>query len=163
MMEHSQPYKYSIWGLLLLNFSMVAFFFLSATPPPPGAAIGGKKAVDVLKMDEQQDESFLQLARQHIQPMDDLSNQQQKLLQPYFNRLIDQNKAHDSDSLLNQVLLLERKKIESVYQHFRDVKSILRPNQLGNFAAFIDHVAERILMEQNNQPPPPLEKNQHLL
>ena len=147
-MEHAQFYKYSTWGLLLLNLSMVGLFLLTANPPPQGAATGEQKAVDILRMDEQQDETFLQLVRQHIQLMDDFSNQEQKLLQPYFYSLIDQNIANNSDSLLNQVLLLERKKIESVYQHFQHIKSILRPNQLGNFAAFNDHVVVRILMEQ---------------
>ena len=109
-MEHAQFYKYSTWGLLLLNLSMVALFLLTANPPPQGAETGEKKAVDILRMDEQQDETFLQLVRQHIQLMDDFSNQEQKLLQPYFYSLIDQNIANNSDSLLNQVLLLERKK-----------------------------------------------------
>lgn len=151
-------YKYATWGLLVLNLSMVAFFFLTASPAQ-GVETGGKKAVDILKLDQQQHESFLLLVRQHIQLMDDFSNQQRKLLQPYFNSLIDLNKTNDFDSLLNQVQLLERKKIESVYQHFQDVKSILKPTQQENFAAFIDHAVKRILIEQNNQPPEPLKGN----
>lgn len=152
-MKQLQFYKYSAAGLLVLNLAMVAFFFLTA-PPHQGGRADGQRAVDILKLDRQQDESFMPLAREHMQLMDDFNDQQRSLLKPYFNSLVEQNDTYNSDSLLHQVQLIERKKIESTYQHFQDVKALLRPEQEARFAAFVDHALQRILLEQSNQGPP---------
>lgn len=152
-MKQLQFYKYATWILLFLNLSMIAFFFL--TPPPSHRGAEGRKgALDIMKLDEQQDELFLQLAQQHMQQMDDFDNQQRNLLKPYFNSLIDKSKTINSDVLLNQVQLLGRKKIESTYQHFQDVKSILRPDQHIDFEEFVEHTMEKILLEKKQKSPP---------
>lgn len=154
MMKQLQFYKYATWALLLLNLSMVAFFFLTAPPPPKGEEFDRKGPIDIVKMDEQQNESFLQLAEQHKKQMVDLNDDQRKLLKPYFNSLINPAIIINSDSLLNQVQLLEQRKIESTYQHFQEVKSMLRPEQQSDFKEFMNRALERILLEQNNPPPP---------
>ncbi len=154
-MKQLQFYKYATWGLLILNLSMVVFFFLTAPPRPKGSEIGRGKASEVLKLDTQQGVSFLQLAQAHMKQMDDFNNQQRDILQPYFKSLIKQNNSIDPESLLDQVQLMERRKIESVYQHFQDVKSILRPDQYEYFDGFIEHAIERILLDEKNNPPPP--------
>lgn len=156
-MKQLQFYKYATWGLLVLNLSMIAFFFLTAPPPRQGQEFGRKSAGDIMKMDEQQNESFLQLARQHMQQMDEFNKQQRNLLKPYFNNLIGTAKIINSDSLLHQVQLLEGKKIKSTYQHFQDVKTILKPEQYVDFEEFIEHALEIILLEQKKNPPPPKE------
>ena len=153
-MRQLQFYKYTTWALLILNLSMIAFFFLTAPPPPHSGETRRKKAVDILSLDKQQNESFIMLARQHMRLMDDFSNQQRVLLTPYFNSLIDQSKIINSDSLLTQIQLLEQKKIESTYQHLKDVKSILRTEQHIYFEEFIEHALERILLEQKKNPLP---------
>ena len=155
-MKQVQFYKYATWGLLGLNLSLIAFFFLTA-PPHHGKKFGKLRANDILKMDEQQNESFLEFAQLHMNQMDELNIHQQNLLKPYFNRLIDTDKMIGPDSILNQVQLLERRKIESTYQHFQDVKAILNPEQYVNFEKFIDHALERILLKQK-KPPLPIKK-----
>lgn len=155
MMKNLRFYIYATWGLLILNLTMVAFFFLTAPPPSQGTHKRGEKAVDILKLDKQQDESFILLATQHMQQMDDFNDEQRNLLKPYFNTLIDQSKSVDSDIILNQIQSLERKKIESTYQHFQEVKTILNPSQHLDYEYFIEHAIRKILIDQKKNPPPP--------
>ena len=152
-MKQLQFYKYAIGGLLVLNLSMIAFFVLTA-PPPKGPRESGKKAIDILKMDEEQNDFFLQSAQQHVRQMDDFAKQQRILLKLYFSSLIDSENPINSDSLLHQVQLLERKKIESTYQHFEDMKVMLKPEQQVHFEGFIEHALEFILLDKKKQLPP---------
>ena len=157
-MKQLQFYKVATWGLLVLNLSMVAFFFLTAPPPHHGRKLGGQKAGAIMKMNDQQNESFHLLAEEHMKKMEGFNNQQRNLLKPYFSSLIDSKAAINSDSLLNKVQLLERNKIESTYQHFQDVKSILKPEQHTYFEEFVEHAMGRILLGQKKNLPPPKRK-----
>lgn len=151
-MKPLQLYKTATWILLLINLSMVAFFFL-APPPPHQKGDARKKVHDMMKMDQQQNEAFLEFAQQHMQRMDDLNNQQRNLLRPYFRRLIDSTQNINSDTFFYQIQQLEREKIEATYQHFQEVKSILRPGQEASFGKFINFALDLILIGSNNEPP----------
>ncbi len=152
-------YKYATWGLLILNLLMIAFFFLTKPQPPhkKGGPDFAKKAIDILKLDEQQHRTFLQSAKLHNQQMEEINRQQQEVLKPYFNSLINPNNNINADTLLQQVQQLERNKIESTYQHFKEVKSILTENQKADFNEFMDHALKIILLEKEKKPHPPKE------
>ena len=153
-MKQLQFYKYTTWALLFLNISMILFFFLTRPKPFPPRDGGKRRAIDMLKMDEQQHDIFLEYVNQHIQLMDGFDNQQRNLLKPYFNTLVDSTKNTDSDNLLGQALQMERKKIESTYQHLQDIKSILRPEQQAAFEAWINSALEVILLDKKKPLPP---------
>ena len=153
-MKQLQFYKYATWGLLILNVSMIAFFFLTAPPRPSGGERAGKKAIDILRMDEDQNNSFLQYVQQHSNQVDNLDKQQLSLLKLYFKNLISSSNKVNSDSLLNKIQLFERQKIEFTYQHFLDVKSILKPDQQVHFEDFMEHAMD-IILKVHNKPPRP--------
>ena len=154
-MNQLQFYKYTTWGLLLLNIALVAFFFLAAPKPPKNKASSGQKVADILQLDKQQDESFLKLAQEHNQRMESFGKQQRDLLEPYFHSLIQQVDPLELENYLNQIQTLEREKVEYTYRHFQDVKAILNPEQHIHFEAFIEHAIGRILIEMKKKPPPP--------
>lgn len=158
MMKELQFYKIATVGLLLLNLSLIAFFFINRPPrqlPPPKE--GRERANEALKLDRKQHEVFLQYANQHMQTMRSLDNQQRDLLRPYFTALTDQQENNYTDSLLNQVLQIERNKIETTYEHFQTVRSILRPDQEPYFEDWVNSALKNVLME-NKGPLPPKEK-----
>ena len=127
---------------------MIAFFLLTKPKASPLNEDGRKKVIDILNLDERQHDDFLKNANEHGRRIRDLDDRQRSLLKPYFYSLVEPIESMDSDSMLSQLILLERSKIESTYNHFRDVKTILRPEQLENFKAFIDHALGRIQMKK---------------
>lgn len=154
-MKQFQFYKYGMWCLLVLNLSLVAFFFLTKPKHPAPPNNGKKRAASILKLDKQQQDIFSDYADQHIRQVKGIEHQQRDLLKSYFNTLIDATANIDSDSLIIQIIQLEQEKIETTYQHFQDVKTILKQEQQEYFEAFINHVLRIFSNERNNPPPSP--------
>ena len=154
-MSELKFFKYLAGGLLLLNLIMLGFFFLTKPGPPKHKRPVRERAVRFMKLDKGQHQAFLQFANEHMALMDGFSNEQRNLLRPYFISILDAAKTIDTDTLLAQIQSIERKKIESTYQHFLDVKSILRPDQYAGFEQFMTAALEFILLDQENNRPPP--------
>lgn len=152
-MRQLQFYKFTTWGLLALNLFLITFFFLTKPDHPPQRDARAR-AVDIMKLDRQQHEAFLEYARQHIQKMEGLEQQQRDLLQRYFHTLADSSQLRDTANLMTAVSQLERQKIESTYHHLQEVESLLRPEQRVGFEKFIDSALEIILLEKKNPLPP---------
>ena len=158
-MKQLKLYKLSTWILLILNLCIVGWVFLKKNSGPPrGPKDGKKQAIDILKLDQQQNDAFLRLASQHMNQMKDLDAQQRTLLYVYFKNVFDTDKVSNSDSLLNNVQHVEMQKIESTFQHFKDIKSLLSTDQHAHFEEFMEHALEMILSKRKKNPPPPKEK-----
>ncbi len=156
-MTQLKLYQYAAWGLLVLNLSMVAFFFLTK-PTPPDRADGQQfrnKAVNILQLDEQQEAAFSKLAMAHAEEMRRLMKSQQDLLKPYFDHLLTENDAVNPDSILLQYQQLEKEKLVVTYQHFEDIKGILKEEQKGNFPKFMEEAIRALLPKRGNGARPP--------
>jgi hypothetical protein len=160
-MKQLQFYKYATWFMVILNISMIAFFFLTRPPHQglPSGEGGGppfkNKAIDILKLDESQHAIFLKSVQAHRDLIQKTDKKQRDLLKPYFHQLIDPEQVVDVDSTLHKIQQLERNKIESTYQHFQEIKSILTPDQQADFEVFMKDALKMILMETEKKPPPP--------
>lgn len=154
-MKQLQFYKYAIWFLVLLNLSIIAFFFFTGKPPHHRGGFNGKKTIELLNLDREQHLQFTASAKTHQEEMVKLDEQQQQLLKPYFESIVDPTKVTNQDAILRQVEMLERKKIERTYQHLNEVKLMLRPDQQVNFKQFMNQILKRILRQtKKNQHPP---------
>jgi len=151
-MKQLQFYKYAAIGLLLLNIAMMTFFFLVKSKHAHGRGLE-KGAKAILQLDDTQNDAFLKLVKKHRQKMNAFNEDQKELLKPYFDSLVDSTGSQKE--VLDKVEKLERQKIESIYQHFQEIKSILRPEQLSNFEEFMNHAIKRILPGSGKKPPPP--------
>ncbi len=156
-MKILQFYKYATFSLLLLNLGLIAFLLLRPPGPPnhrlPGKAIKG--ANSVFEFDETQRKAFRKLVDEHIEKIDGFDRNQRDLLKPYFYQHLDTNKTINEDSLLNLVLESERQKIKVTYQHFDDIKGILKPEQKANFEEFMKGALSFILNNKRKRPHPP--------
>lgn len=147
-------YKYATVVLLLINFGLLAFFFLHPGPPR-GPKRKGKNAQELMKLDDEQHELFLQMAKAHQLKMKNLDGLHKNALDRYFNTLISDSLTSEKKNLLEQVQLLERQKVESTYQHLVEIKSILKSEQMADYEVFVDHALKIILLQQKKGPPPP--------
>lgn len=154
-MKQLQFYKYAIGTLLLLNLSMIAFFFITRPPAPHGGERPSPaKAIDLLGLDKGQYELFLASVDAHEGRIAAIREEQQQLLRPYFQSIIENNDSTDYQLVLAKAQNLEGRKMQSLHQHFQEVKTLLRPDQQGNFADFIDNITEKVLLKNNERPHP---------
>ena len=153
-MNQLQLYKYATGAMVLLNIAMVLFFFLTKPDPPrgDGARNFRSKAIEILQLDTNQRATFVQLAEQHNQQMEAISEQQRVRLKPYFGSLVDA--VSDTTALIQEVAQLEREKVEVTYQHFQEVRSILTEEQLPYFAQFVSQALDILLLDTKEPRPP---------
>ncbi len=132
-MKKETLYKVTISVLIVLNLLQVVARFMAHKPL--GDPI--KMPVKQLALDEVQEKKFRELVQAHRKKMVDFRTEQTPITEAYFNL--------PSDSLLNEVTAIEKKKIEATQQHFIDVKNMLHANQKGKFEVFKKRSIKRIL------------------
>lgn len=147
-MKKLQFYKYTTWGLLGMNLLMLVFFFLKGARHNDGL-----RAIDTLKLDKQQHAVFLVSAQRHEAKMEEIVDKQADLLHPYFNQLV--NQAEIDADLFSTYQTLEIEKIKATFQHFQEIKDILKPEQQADFELFMGRMLPKILPKpkKNNHPP----------
>ncbi|KAA3641623.1 MAG: hypothetical protein DWQ02_00200 [Bacteroidetes bacterium] len=161
MMKQLQLFKYATIGLLLLNIGVILFFFLTQPKPPgpmpgkPGNHAMDHRVVNLLNLNDEQVAVFRDLARAHSQEMRKINEAQRQALEPYFANLVHTDPEVSADEQLENILQLERRKIEVTYQHFEEVKAILEPSQLSHYDRFVDESLKMILGRGGKNPPPP--------
>jgi len=149
-MKSRQFFKYTTWAMLVLNLGLISLFFFRNLGPP-----NDLRAIDTLKLDDEQHKFFLVLAQKHEMIIEDIAAQQKNLLRPYFKQLVNQDLKIDNEELLMKMQLLESQKITSTYQHFLEIKNILKEDQVADFEGFMDRMLAHILVGNNKNPKPP--------
>lgn len=156
-MSQIKFYKYVIWSLVGLNMVILAFFLL--TKPRPRHRPSPKKfqseVIEIFRLNDQQVAVFRELADEHKQKMNEISEQQATLLLHYFENLADSSESVGKDRLLNQYQQSEKEKMEVTYRHFQDIKRLLSKDQLPYFKEFMAEFTERLLHRRKKIPPPP--------
>lgn len=146
-MKTLQFYKYTTWGLLALNLLILAFFI--ARPLP---FHGGMRAIDTLKLDDQQHTEFLVSAQKHERLIKEIQIEQKEILHTYFNQLVASSAQLDTTHSLTTYEALESQKIKVTYQHFKEIKNFLREEQYADFEQFMNRMLKRILPESKKNP-----------
>lgn len=148
-MPHLKFYKFIIAGLLLLNFVLLTFLFLGRPKHPRihqqnRSRAFFHKAPDLLDLDTEQQVAFRKLARAHHNKMNHYDSAQVALLPSYFEQLKETELEEYSDEVLDKISSIERKKVEFTYQHFENVRKLLRPEQLKNYDDFVNKATKKI-------------------
>lgn len=154
-------YNYIIIGLVSLNVIILAVFLF---PKPrlirqPSRGNFQTEVIKLFRFDRQQASNFKALTVEHKQKMEQINEQQRKLLLPFFGRLTNITASANKDSLLNRFEQLEREKIEVTYHHFEEIKQLLNKSQLIKFEEFMQNATEKILLGVKKKPSPPKDFN----
>lgn len=159
MKREQAYYRYATYFLLLLNLAVLGTWWWTAGPPQSQAA-RIQHAINVLKLDPNQATVFRQSVERHVTGMQDLRTTQQQHLEVYFAGLTQPETLNEQDraALLEQLQTLERKKIEQTYQHFVEIKALLKPEQEEAFKRFVDHVLRKVLLGGKKKHSKPKEK-----
>jgi hypothetical protein len=146
-------YKWSTWGLLLLNIAMITGFFLTRPQHPKDAPLQ-QSAKAEMNLTDDQNKLFLQSVEKHRAQTRQLDDAQMQLLQLYFSTLTS-NEATNRDSLIIQFQDIEKQKITGTYEHFSEIKSMLKPEQYNSYNAFLQKALGRIFKKGKKRLPPP--------
>ncbi len=157
-MNKNTMFKVGFILMILLN-AVLIFLLLKPHPlHPPQHAKGSfkDKIRNTLMLDDQQQDRFEELAKEHHDTMMKINKEQKELVRTYFNFLKTEGaQVWNQGELMKQIQQFESKKVEATFQHFQDLKGICTKDQLTRFDEIIDEITSVLLNnKQNNQPPP---------
>lgn len=154
-MSQLQFYKYATWALLVINIAVLSFFLLTK-PHPRGGGPGGRpgggalemEAVRLLRLDQEQESTFRQLAAEHSKQLKALGEQERFKLKQYFSPLIEAPDSTNNIALLEQIKSLEGQKVTVTYDHFKALQDLLREDQQVYFERFLKQALQILLVEE---------------
>ncbi|WP_424001235.1 hypothetical protein [Maribacter sp. IgM3_T14_3] len=139
-------YKLVILTLVALNIAIVAFFLTKLKPQDKASVKNIRSEIlEILHLNKEQAATFNKLADEHKQQMRVLDAQQAKLLYPYFESLADSSIHIEKDSILHQIQLSERQKIELTHRHFEKIKKLLNEDQKPYFKIFTKKITQKLI------------------
>jgi hypothetical protein len=147
-MSKVKLYKYLCLGLLLLNIGLVSFFILTNGGRPAERKIFKNQAAVILNLDEEQQSLFSELAKEHGDKMRSLEREQAEVIKQHFANLIN---GISNAELPPRALTIEKEKIDITNQHFKDIRSLLGPEQKDKFPDFMKAALKNILSAGDNK------------
>lgn len=147
MMKTLNFYKYAALGLLLLNIGLLAFFFMNKPKGGPPKHIR-KQVKEILNLNPQQKAAFEGLVEDHKAAMLDIQNAQEQQFQAYFYTLRNSVGAAPAVEHLDSLQHLERKKIETTYEHFVEVRALLDDKQKADYPKFVQLLVDNVLLNR---------------
>lgn len=137
--------------LLLLNFGTLGFLWMNSRdnarehghrpPPRPDGII-----INHLQLNEEQQQQFFASRDEHHSAMVEIQRESSKLHKELFSLL--QQVQPDTilkDSLLALIQVQNLRKEEITFHHFQQLRSILKPDQLGRFDELVEDISQRIM------------------
>ncbi|MBU2997090.1 hypothetical protein KO500_11635 [Cellulophaga baltica] len=146
-MKKENVYKLIIAILLFINLLQLASFLLAPKPQQHPNDRFQDRIIQTLNLNDEQQKTFHSYAKEHAEHITTLLEQQTQIINQYFK--------NPSDDLLHEISAIESKKITATAQHFFNIKSILKPNQLQNFEAFKKLALQHILGNEEPKSRPP--------
>ena len=146
-MNQKRVHELIILCLVGLNIVMIVFFLTkkpNVAEKPKHRSIRSE-IIDILRLNNEQIIDFHDLADSHKHQMREIEVKQARLLMPYFERLIDSSVQIDKDQLLSRLQKLERRKVELTYEHFKDIKELLKKDQMHDFEFFMKKVSKVLI------------------
>lgn len=143
-MKQASFYKYTTLVLLGINLILIAFLIIGNPERRNSTGKLDQQIISILELDQQQTALFKESATTHAVKVDSLGSEQKALLGPYFQSLTDSEFSHSSEDI-QEIMALEEGKLKATYLHFQEVKNLLRPEQEGNFEAFVDLILRRMM------------------
>lgn len=162
-------YRIIIIALLLLNLGTLGYLWTAQSHAPQWAGEdrrppGGRHnpmdrlIISRLKLDDSQVPKFEELKHDHHSRMMVLQEEAARLHDKYFSLL---KADHEDTAARNELMqqLSENNRIrESLnFEHFRDLKGILHPDQQSLFDSFVEELGREFSTRPGRRPPPPEE------
>jgi hypothetical protein len=140
-MKASKLLKILVIGLLIVNLTLVAFIVFRK-PPHPRHNGPRNEIIERLKLDEEQIKHYDALIKKHRNDINQVEGLILKNKNQLYSLLSSPQNPSIKDSLLNEIAELHVS-IENIhFNHFSDIKSLCKEDQLPNFNELIKEIAE---------------------
>jgi len=149
-------YRVIIVALLLLNFGVLGYLWMGKQEGREGPEGDRRKEpadfiIKSLQLDERQQGEFEDLKHQHQEDTRAVREEGKQLHDGLYKELHKQTVDSAVVDSFMQLILVNTKQRELInFNHFRDLKTILRPEQYKRYDEFIEAIARRF-----GPPPPP--------
>ena len=154
--------SFAVAGLLLVNVALIAFYFFGAPPPPAGEPRGNPEGpkmiiIEKLHFDKSQQALYENLIREHQQGIRALDDRINAIKNELYATLREDSNPARKDSLLSQIALLQQQVELTHYNHFRAIRELCTPAQLGYYKDLTAELA-RFFSPPGREGPPPSRK-----
>ncbi|MVM29769.1 periplasmic heavy metal sensor [Spirosoma sp. HMF4905] len=160
-MERTKLLTFAVIGLLLLNLLTIGYLVLTSGRPSQAGQLQGplpdgkgpaRVIIERLHFDEQQQQQYLEMGRQHHQQTERLNAESIQLFQEYYSLLPSaQPDSAKANALIRQIEDVQRQIAELNFSHFRQIKALCRPDQQADFSRLVADLAK--LFGQRPRPP----------
>ncbi len=151
--------KIAVLIMFLINVILIGFMIGGPKMHPKGKQDDLKEIIsEKLNLNEEQRDSYFQLAKSHNEAMSQVNRKQKPLIREYFNSLkLETKDPATQDSLLELINQLDQEKLTLTYSHFEELKNICDPDQVVVFEGIMDEIFQVLLGGQKKSLPPPRE------
>ncbi|MEQ9217283.1 MAG: hypothetical protein RLO17_04530 [Cyclobacteriaceae bacterium] len=144
---NNKMYRIGFFILLVINIGLVVMFVMR--PRPPIGQVGIKEEISrELNFTETQKATFDEMAKAHRESMRELDRHEHQLMKSFFGQLSSDRAGDNNDSLLQEIIQLEKEKITVTYTHFEELKALCDEDQRTRF----DQVINKIIPVLTNAP-----------
>lgn len=145
----------TVLTIVLMTMNVVLVYMLlnknvQNRPPHPPRNGFKNEVIHAIGFDAEQAEAYEKLTVQHHIAMVKLEELRGEKLALRFAALSESAKV-DADSLLRDLELLERQRVEFTYSHFEDVKAICRPDQIEAYRVVVKRAVQALLAPDANR------------
>lgn len=161
-MERTKLLTLAVVGLLLLNLLTIGFLFLKPDGPPqpeqapgrPGAEGPAAVIIERLHMDANQQAHYRQLVQAHQEKTRTLNQKTAQLYRTYYGLLeAPTYDVQQANSMSQQIADNQRAIAQLNFDHFNQIKSLCRPDQLADFNRLVSELARLFGRQQRPQRP----------
>lgn len=148
-MKTTNFYKIVIVTLLLINTGTLAYLFIGRNErpgmPPHGNPVD-HLIIERLQLTEAQQQQFDMLKHDHHERMMEWQEQSSRLHSGLFALLKNQEKDTIAiDSFMQLIAANDHKKEMATYEHFEQLRSILRQEQQPAFDGLVEEISQKIM------------------
>lgn len=159
-MRKERFYRFVILALLLLNLGVLVYLLRGNNGQDEQAARREPAGfiIERLQLDSQQQEVFDRLKHKHQRASRLLKDESKTLHDALFKTLVQQGTDKLLvDSLMKEIAENDAAKEQLNYEHFKELKMLLKPEQRKLYDEFIEDIARQFGPRQG----PPPHRNDH--
>ncbi|MEM8939830.1 MAG: hypothetical protein AAGC64_10835 [Bacteroidota bacterium] len=149
-----QILKAGFFLLLFLNVVLSILLFRERPSPHRMVDMRGKIS-ESLRLNQEQNDQFMDLAYEHRQKINALHKKQQALIIELFEGVIREGESvPQREKLMNEIKILHGEKVSVTYNHFKDIQALCSDDQLPAFQEIFVQLIPLLTGDHAGQRPP---------
>jgi hypothetical protein len=155
-MDKIKILTYAVIGLVALNMGIISFLYF--TNPNSNPEDNHRKPKDIiidkLHFDANQIKKYENIITIYRATIDSLNNQNRELKAELYSQLKQPSVNNNAKDSLIQLVLINQKRIEETnFKHFQDIKNICNKSQIDDYNSLTEEL-EKLFSNQNRKPRP---------